>query len=148
MSTLQGTGVTGISNYIKTNILGMCSTLNSSSIFDYEPTSLAGFPAVTLTFDGFDTKISDNTRNERTYKFLMALFVDRSPLTYGAETAESIFRSMVDEVVLKFDDDPTLGGNCINSLLTIGESGYTNRENNNLRMITMTLTCTDVSKWR
>jgi hypothetical protein len=148
MATKQGTGVTGISDYLVKNLLPTITSLNADSIYDYEPLSLAGYPAATVTIQSITGKVGDNARNERHYIFTINVYMDRSAQNLGAEEAESIMRSISDQLISLVDDDPTLGGNCIIAKPLDATYLYANRESNNIRVMQVTLDCRDVSKWR
>lgn len=148
MSSRQGSGYTGISNYLLNTLLPTITGLRSSNIFDNELTDLAGYPACTISAQELQGKVLDNTRNERIQRFTIRFFIDRNTQNFGSATAESILRSMVDELVLKVDGDPTLGGNCIDTRPFGSPFGYINRQSNNIRVIQIQLDCRDAVRWR
>lgn len=146
--SLQGTGIVGLSNYLKNTLIPSISTLNSSSVYDYEPTSLAGFPSVTIVPTEYTGSVNDNTRNERHYLFMLSVFMDRNIANLGPDVSEQVIRQTADEIVEKIDADSTLGGNCIICKPTNAKFGYINRESNNLRVLQVTIEAIDSSKYK
>ncbi len=146
--SLQGTGATGISNYLKNTLIPSVVNIRSANIFDQELTDLAGFPAATITLQTLKGKILDNSRNERIYRFTIRIFIDRNKQNFGSNTAETILRSITDSLVAQIDADPTLGGNCINTVPFEVNYGYIDRENQNIRLCEVILDCKDASQWR
>lgn len=148
MATRQGGGYIGISNYLKTALIPTVISIRSSNIFDHELTDLAGFPAATITATELIGKPLDNTRNERIQRFTIRIFIDRNKQNLGSNTAESVLRTLADEIILKVDAEPTLGGNCIDAKAFDAKFGYIDRESNNIRVMEITLDCRDAITWR
>ena len=148
MSTRQGQGITGCSNYLKNTLLPSVTSIRITNIFDNELTDLAGFPAATITVMEQDGKPIDNCRNERIYRFTIRVFIDRNAKNFGSAKAETVLRTVADEITLLVDGDPTLGGNCIYVKPFVAKFGYVDRESNNLRVMEITLECEDVVSWR
>lgn len=148
MATRQGGGYSGISNYLTQTLLPRLTTLRLSNIYAYEPTDLGGYPSCTVTAQAMDGKIIDNTRNERIHIFTIRLFIDRNVQNLGVVNAESILRTVADEIVLQIDSDPSLGGNCIDADPFNAKMGYINRQNQNIRVMEITLLCRDAVTWR
>lgn len=144
----QGTLYSGISNYLKTQLIPSITSLRLTNIFDNELTDLGGFPAATITALELAGKVLDNTRNLRTVRFIIRVFVDRNKSNFGSANAESIMRAFADEAILRIDADPTLGGNCLNVVPFPARFGYISRENNNIRVMEITLDCQSVVTWR
>jgi hypothetical protein len=144
----QGSGFTGCSNYIKSTLIPSVTSMRITNIFDNELTDLAGFPAATITATEQPGKVLDNSRNEHIYRFMIRIFIDRNKQNFGSSKAETILRTLADEITLKIDSDPTLGGNCIVTKVFPAKFGYVNRESNNLRVMEITLDCQDAVTWR
>lgn len=145
---LQGTGATGLSNYLKNTLIPSVTNIRSTNIFDHEITDLAGFPAATITMQELLGRVIDNNRNEVTYRFIIRVFIDRGKANFGSSKAESVLRSTIDTLVTKIHADPTLNGNCINSKPFDIKFGYVDRENQNIRVGELTLDCYDANTWR
>lgn len=148
MSTRQGAGFTGCSNYLLNTLIPSIVSLRTANIYDHELTDLAGFPAATITAGEQISKVLDNTRNEVTQRFIIRVFIDRNKQNLGSNTAETVLRTIADEINLKLMADPTLGGNCIDSKPADAKFGYVDRENNNIRVMEITLDCRDAITWR
>jgi hypothetical protein len=148
MATRQGQGITGCSDYLKNTLIPSIASIRTANIYDHELTDLAGFPAVTITTQEQPAKILDNNRNSHTYRFTIRVFIDRNAKNFGSSKAETILRTIADEMTLKLDADPTLGGNCIYAHPAPVKFGYVDRESNNLRLMELTLDCEDVITWR
>jgi len=145
---LQGTGATGLSTYLTNTLLVTVPSLRSTNIYDYEVTDLAGFPAATITLSEVLGKVLDNNRNQRTFRFVIRVFIDRLKQNLGASNAESILRTITNDFISKVDADPTLGGNCIIADPFSVKYGYVDREQQNIRMAEITLDCVDANTWR
>lgn len=148
MSVLQGGGYIGISNYLKNTVIPSCLTIRSANIFDYEVADLAGFPAATITAQEMVAKILDNSRNERIYHFTIRVFIDRTKTNFGASKAETILRTVADDLINKIDQDATLGGNAIDVKPFDAKFGYVDRENQNIRVAEITLEARCANSWR
>jgi len=148
MSTIQGNGITGCSNYLKNTLIPSVTSIRSANIYDQELTDLAGFPAVTITVQEQSGSFLDNTRNQRIYRFTIRVFIDRNQVNFGSSKAETILRTVADEMTLKLDADPTLGGNCIYSKPFVAKFGYVDREQTNIRIMELQLDCVDAVTWR
>ncbi len=146
--TQQGTGYTGISNYLKTTLIPSVATIRTANIYDHELTDLGGYPAVTITSQELMGKFLDNQRNMRVYRFTIRVFIDRNTKNFGTEKAETILRSVADELITKIDADPSLGGNCIYTTPFTAKFGYVERQNNDIRMMELMLDCVDAIIWR
>lgn len=148
MATRQGGGFAGISSYLISSLLPSVTTLRTANIFNHELTDLAGFPSATVTAQELQGKVLDNSRNERIQRFTIRVFIDRNKQNLGSSQAETILRTLADEITLKLDADPSLGGNCIDSKPYDAKFGYVDRENNNIRVMEITLDARDVITWR
>jgi hypothetical protein len=145
---LQGNGVDAISNYLKTNLIPSLTTVRVANIYDYEITDLGGFPSVTITASELQGKAIDNTRHERVFRFMIRIFIDRNVQNFGNSKAETILRTVADEVVTKLDADYTLGNNCIYIKPITVKYGYINRESNNIRLVEITLDAVDANTYK
>lgn len=146
--SLQGTGPTGISNYLKNTLIASVPSLRASNIFDYEEADLAGFPAATISLQEKKGKTLDNNRNEHIFSFTIRVFIERTKQNFGASKAESILRSVVSDLITKIDADPTLGNNCIVCNVQTQKYGYVDRANQDIRLCEVTLDCIDANTWR
>lgn len=145
---LQGNGIESLSNYIKNTLLPSVTTIRLTNIYDNELTDLGGFPAATITLQDVKAEAIDTHRNKRSFIFIIRVFIDRNKLNFGSDKAEVILRKLGDEIMLKCDSDPTMGGNCIYTIPSPYKTGYVNRESNNLRVLELTLECEDANTWR
>ena len=148
MATLQGTGITGVSDYLVNTLLPTVTSLRTANIFNHELTDLAGFPSATVTPGQVISKVLDNHRNQITQRFTIRVFIDRSKANFGSSKAETILRSLADEISQVLQSNPTLGGNCIDSKPFDAKFGYIDRESNNIRVIEVELDCFDAITWR
>jgi hypothetical protein len=148
MTLSQGTGITGISDYLKLTLIPSLTTLRVTNIYDNELTDMGGFPSATITVSDLKGKFLDNTRNQRNYQFTIRIFIDRNKMNFGSSKAETILRTLADEFISKVDADPTLGGNCIYLMVSPAKFGYINRENQNIRLMEVTIEAIDAVTWR
>lgn len=146
--TQQGTGYVGISNYLKNTLIPSVTSIRGANIFDHELTDLAGFPSVTITAQEMVGSILDNVRNQRIYRFTIRVFIERNKQNLGSSQAETVLRTVADELVSKIDADPTLGGNCIDARPFNAKFGYVDREFQDIRLMEITLDCYDAITWR
>jgi len=146
--SLQGTGATALSNYIKGTLIPNVVDIRSSNIFDNEVTDLQGFPAATITLEELPGKVLDNSRNQHIFRFVIRIFIDRNVQNFGTSKAESILRSTTNDLITQIDADPTLNGNCIIASVFSVKFGYLQRESNNIRVAEVTLNCIDANTWR
>ena len=144
----QGTGPTGISNYLCNTLLPSVTTLNIANIYPYEDLPKAGFPAATVHWSAKEARVADNSRFEHTFVFTVRVYIDRTAHNFGVSKAESILRSVGDELTRKIDSDPTLGGNCVITKPSPWQLGYVDQGSNNLRLVEIQLSCIDVNNWR
>lgn len=144
----QGLGLLGLSYYLTSELLPTLQTLRIENIFDYEKSDIEGYPAATVTGAEIPGKVLDNTRNMRIIRFVIRIFIDRNKQNLGGSQAEFVARSVSDELMLRIDGDPTLGGNCINAIPFGARLGYIERLSNNIRVIEVTLDCQIAITWR
>lgn len=135
-----------ISNYLKFSLIPNISSIRGANIYDHELTDLAGFPSVTITVQELAGRILDNARNERVYRFTIRVFIDRK--NFGSQKTESVLRTVADEFIDKLDADPTLGGNCIDSIPFPAKFGYIDRESNDIRLMEVQLDARNAITWR
>jgi hypothetical protein len=148
MATRQGSGIAAISTYLVSSLLPSVTTIRLTNIYDNELTDLAGFPAATVTAGEVTGKVLDNSRNERIQRFTIRVFIDRNKQNFGPSKAETILRTLADEIILKIDADSTLNGNCLDVKPFDAKFGYIDRESNNIRVMELVLDCKDVITWR
>ncbi len=148
MTQQQGTGFVGLSNWLTQVLIPSVQTIRVQNIYDHELTDLAGYPAVTVTATDLLGKYADNTRNARTYRFSIKVFIDRTQQGFGNDKAEGILRAVMDEIIGKIDADITLGGNCIYAFPFTGRFAYVDRQQQNIRLAELILECRDVITYR
>lgn len=144
----QGGMFEAISAYLTTTLLPTVTSLQSANIFDNENTNLSGYPAATVTAQELQGRVLDNTRNMRIFRFSIRVFVDRNASNFGVNQSEKIIRQTADEITLKLDADPTLGGTCINAIPFQARFGYVDRQSNNLRVMEIQLDAQCAITWR
>ena len=145
---LQGNGAQALSDYLKNTLIPSVVDIRAANIYDNELTDLSGFPAATITLQDMPGKVLDNVRNQHIFRFTVRIFIDRGKLTVGSAKAETILRSLANNLISKVDANPTLGGNCIIANAFDAKFGYIDREQNNIRICEVTLECVDANTWR
>lgn len=148
MTTQQGSGYQGISNYLRDVLIPSITSVRITNIFDRELTDLDGFPAATITIQDLDGKFLDNMRNQRTYRFMVRIFIERGKNGFGTDKAEQVLRLVADECINKIDADISLGGNCIFVYPHKAKFGYIQRELNNVRLMEIQLDCVDAIQYK
>lgn len=73
------------------------------SFYNYEASNLEGYPALTLTPSGNESEYSSTTENNRTYAFVVRLYVDRPAGNTSENTTETTLRQLVDDVLNRLD---------------------------------------------
>lgn len=94
----------------------LVNRMNTVSIFggrvlDHGPGELIEYPSCVVTSDGFYDDVSDQTRNIRTYKFTVTVFVNVSK--GKREHGQSIERRMEDAVFAALDNYQDFGGSVL-----------------------------------
>lgn len=101
----MSTNTVDISNSIKTRLLTVGSI---NAVYDYVPAQVNKYPFIALHLVSVSGEFADNKRNERVYKYVADLYIDRTAAGWGNDKAEQILRSIVDGIVTLFDNDTTL----------------------------------------
>jgi len=99
---------------LSTLIVAKCQTsglVQSTSVFDYEKATFDNYPAITVTPSDNTADFADTSRNYIYYTFSIKCYMERLETT--AEVAESTLRALVDDLIQKFNADPTLGGQLV-----------------------------------
>jgi hypothetical protein len=146
--SLQGNGAEALSNYIKNTLIPSVVDIRASNIYDHELTDLGGFPAATITLQELVGAVLDNNRNQHIFRFTIRIFIDRNKQNFGSQKAETILRSLTNNLISKIDADTTLGGNCIIATPFSVKYGYIDREQQDIRIAEVTLDCTDANTYR
>lgn len=103
----MSTNTVDISNKIKT----MLSTITSlNGVYEYVPAQNDTYPFVTIMFSEAVGEFGDTMRNIRHYIFHLDLFVERTKAGMGNERSETLFRTIVDQMLTLFDENTTLDG--------------------------------------
>ena len=134
---------TDISNLIVLKLQG-CPTIKT--VYNYEPTLLAGWPTAVVTIKNGEGEFADNRRSKRTHYFLIKVYVDVDPVTtnFKNSDAERITLLCLDEITNAFDSDITLGGGTVIYCRPIDYNAeYVIRENA-ARVLQLTLECVEV----
>lgn len=84
------------------------SEITSSNVFDYAKSKMTEYPCITVTpLDNAETYFADTQRDGRTYNFAIRVYQER--MEQGEEASERIMRTIVDDLISKFDNDVYLG---------------------------------------
>ena len=128
---------TSLITYIKTLLEGI-TQLNK--VYAYEETQIEGYPAATISISDTEVEEMDTGFNFRTYGFTIRIYQEISEAGLGTDEGERIMRALIDAVILKFDQDITLGDNCIMCKPVPIKAGYLEKENN-VRAADLVLKC-------
>ncbi len=89
-------------------IVRTSSEIDAEQVFDYAKTKMDHYPCATVTpSENTEPYFADTIRNGRTYNFAIRIYQER--LEQGEEQSERIMRTIVDDLISKFDGDPYLG---------------------------------------
>jgi len=87
--------------------------VGSDSVFgqvtDYATGDFTKYPAVVVRPVGGAGEYVDTARNERTFSFVVDLYQEQSEAGKTKEQATDILESVVDKLLIAFDQDKTLG---------------------------------------
>jgi len=78
-------------------------------VTDYAAGDFTNYPAVVVRPSGGTGEYIDTARNERTFAFTVDLFQEQSEVGKTKEEASDILESVVDKLLIAFDQDKTLG---------------------------------------
>ena len=98
-------------NELSAAIVTLIKTSNevdSTQVFDYAKSKMEHYPCITVTpLDNTDTYFADTSRDGRTYNFAIRVYQER--MEQGESDSERIMRTIVDDLISKFDNDVYLG---------------------------------------
>ena len=98
-------------NELSAAIVTLIKTSNevdSTQVFDYAKSNMEHYPCITVTpLDNTDTYFADTSRDGRTYNFAIRVYQER--MEQGESDSERIMRTIVDDLISKFDNDVYLG---------------------------------------
>lgn len=98
-------------NELSAAIVTLIKTSNevdSTQVFDYAKSKMEHYPCITVTpLDNTDTYFADTSRDGRTYNFAIRVYQER--MEQGESDSERIMRTIVDDLISKFDNDIYLG---------------------------------------
>ncbi len=84
------------------------SEVDSARVYDYAKSKMDGYPTITVTpLDNAETYFADTSRDGRTYNFAIRIYQER--MEQGEAESERIMRTIVDDLISKFDNDIYLG---------------------------------------
>lgn len=84
------------------------SEIDSTQVFDYAKSKMEHYPCVTITpLENSETYFADTVRNGRSYNFAIRVYQER--MEQGEEESERIMRTIIDDLISKFDGDIYLG---------------------------------------
>ena len=126
-----------INDTIKNKLINLTDDSGNTifeEVYDYEATQFSGGPVATLSFSDNENDYATTESNERVYALDVRVYVSRDePRT--DEEAERIMRTILDDVIDKFDSDYLLnslseptGKTLINTLAVPSRWGYSPRE--------------------
>lgn len=82
--------------------------VDTTAVFDYAKSKMTDYPCITVTpLDNTETYFADTSRDGRTYNFAIRVYQER--MEQGEEASERIMRTIVDDLISKFDNDIYLG---------------------------------------
>jgi predicted methyltransferase MtxX (methanogen marker protein 4) len=126
-----------LSAYIKKLLL---TDSNIAYAYEYEKSDLEGYPSAIIVPSGFDVEEVDTANNFRNFKFDVRIYQEIDQSGRGPSDGERVMRELMDSVLLKFDQDITLGGNCLENKPVPGRWGWIDRENN-IRVAEISVEC-------
>lgn len=118
------------------NYLNTVLTANSliQKVYLYERADAEGTPFATVTLSANENEYASTTQNQRTYAFLVRLYVDRKGQR-NPEAADPILAELVDSVLDDLDKNYNMSGLVVNSGYTFlmmeaapSQWGYVGRE--------------------
>jgi len=89
-------------------VIQTSSEIDSSQVFDYAKSKMEHYPCATVTpLDNTETDFADTQRDRRSYNFAIRIYQER--MEQGEQDSERIMRTIVDDLISKFDNDIYLG---------------------------------------
>lgn len=85
--------------------------IDANNVYNYEPSTVSGYPAVSVTPLEMMTNFADTNRNEIHYHFSIKVRQER--IEQLQQNAEQLLVQIVDTFQQLFDGDLTLGGNLV-----------------------------------
>ncbi|CAB4151557.1 hypothetical protein UFOVP594_21 [uncultured Caudovirales phage] len=135
-----------IKDNIKLNLdaLVTSSVIAGCTITDIKKNPLGAdipdYPYAYLMPPSVNSDVSDNRSNLRTYTFDVVIFVNAENLTSTTELEE-----MIEDVLNKFDNDPTLGGAALGGVLPVSSAPQPLQHNNkDLIMVVVTILAKEI----
>lgn len=96
-----------LSAAIKT-VVQTSNEVDSTQVFDYAKSKMEHYPCITITpLENPEAFFADTSRNQRSYNFAIRIYQER--MEQGEEASERIMRTVVDDLISKFDADIYLG---------------------------------------
>jgi len=115
--------IQSIKNAIKANLDALVTSevLGGASITDIKKNPLAAdistFPHAFLMPPAVESEVLDNRSNIRTYTFSILVLFNAENLSSTTELEE-----MIEAILEKFDNDPTLGGTALGGVLPVSSA--------------------------
>lgn len=103
---------------ISNSLLALLANSKIQSSYDYEASSLEGFPALTLTPASNENAYATTTENRRVYAFTVRIYVLRPSTPAGERATENTIRELVDSVLDTIDKNHS-------TLSVASQTGYT-----------------------
>lgn len=123
---------------IAAGIVSLLGTIPSIKVvYPYEPKELVQYPAATVSSAEHTTAFSDTAHNKREYHFAVRLYF-RADIESDAET---VLRTVTDDVLTALASDTTLGGSCDWAIDTAAKWFFQEREVP-VRMVELTIAAT------
>jgi hypothetical protein len=103
---------------IETALVGKLSTISLlKKVHEVEPKRLDTLPAATLYFEGFDQKRETFGKHRINWRWILRVYLQLS----DEKKAQKDMKELVQSILSKWREDTSLGGSCINSLMTTSE---------------------------
>lgn len=96
----------------------------ANQVFDHEPSleEITTDPFATVCESGNESAFASTSENRRTYAYTIRVFVERR--SQGADTADSVLRSILTSLLNRLDDDYTLSSSVLTSRAAPSSWGY------------------------
>jgi len=89
-------------------VIQTSSEVDSTQVFDYAKSKMEHYPCITITpLETPEAFFADTSRNQRSYNFAIRIYQER--MEQGESDSERIMRTIVDDLISKFDADIYLG---------------------------------------
>lgn len=115
---------------VKNKLLTALQAMQSlKGAYNWETSNSAGnYPFATITMKDGDGKFRSTAHNLRRRGFTIKIYQERSKLGQGAENAETIATSVIDEFEKHLDLNTTLSGSCKYAEPVAWRASYVDRE--------------------